>query len=159
MGFLEPINMNRRLNVEKKVENPIARLKIGTVNRLDPMALYIEGKLFISPIEKNGGYEKDMLNIERQFKYDLSSGLIDSGIFDGKGFIVDFDIPIARMKKGKKSFLSFQVVYRQNKLRCEHFDKAEAISEGIILNALDSLVSNLDRLGYSSSKTRSVKKA
>ena len=64
-----------RLNSEKKIDNQYFDVKIGTVNRLNPRAIYVEGKTFIKPLEKRDDYKSDISIIRHTLKNKLNNEL------------------------------------------------------------------------------------
>lgn len=101
-----------RLNSEKKINCNNFKLKIGTINKKNPIVIYIDGNTFITPTLDKENYNDDILNIKKKFLYAIRNNLNKSSLFDNN-FILDFDVKNSGLKIGKKSFLSFQCHLRQ----------------------------------------------
>lgn len=101
-----------RLNSEKKINSNNFKLKIGTINKKSPLVIYIDGNTFITPTLDKENYDDDILNIKKNFVFNIKNILNKSDLFENK-FILDFDVKNNGLKKDKKSFLSFQCHLRQ----------------------------------------------
>jgi hypothetical protein len=144
-----------RLNSEKTIKNPNFSLKIGTIDRLNPKAIYLEGKTFVCPQYDDEDYSRIMNGIRSGFKRDISNALSFDKTPFSSVFILDFDIASSRMKKGKKSFLSFQITMRQkdfdNLLSLKEIkEKSEDMFTSLLCQLEDRIVSN----SFAVSKTK-----
>jgi hypothetical protein len=101
-----------RLNSESTIDNDIFNLKIGTTNRLTPQVVYLEGRTFISPLESQESYRKEISSIELGFRRLLNERLGKNSFFSPK-YIMDFQVANSGLKPGKMSFLSFELLVKQ----------------------------------------------
>ena len=105
--------MAKRLNVERKLGNDTFKAKIGSVNRLNPVSLYVSGKAYISPIELREEYEDSIDLLDRDLKAILKR-YTASNPFVNKVFISNLEVPKNGLKYGKNTYLFFQLFFSQN---------------------------------------------
>lgn len=105
--------MEKRLNVERDLGNETFRARIGSVNRLNPVSIYVTGKAYISPNEELEEYgelidslEVDLKGILRQYTKDNK--------FLNRTFISNLEIPKNGIKYGKNTYMFFQLFFSQN---------------------------------------------
>lgn len=144
---------NLRLNAEKKIDNDNFKVKIGTVNRLDPRAIYIEGRGFITPTEDKDDYTPDISIMKHSLKKSLVTELNRSTVFDNK-FIIDFDIASNCMKYNKSSFLSFQITLKQKGDTPLEIKKVKETSSGMVTSIVDQLSNTIKRNNYIINKSK-----
>ena len=145
---------NLRLNAEKKIDSENFKVKIGTVNRLNPRSIYIEGRGFITPTEDKDDYSPDISIMKHSLKKSLVNELNKSKVFDNK-FIFDFDIASNCMKFNKSSFLSFQITLRQKGDVSLDIKKIKEVSSHMVTSIVDQLVTTLKSSNYLINKSKS----
>ena len=143
----------KRLNAEKKIESSYFKLKMGTVNRLNPKAIYIEGKAFISPLEEMDDYAYGVSVSKKVFKTSLARALMSNDVFD-RNYIIDFDVATGGIKVGKYSFLSFQVVFKQKKEEPLHLRALKPLAEPLFISVTNELGKAMYNNGFSIRKTK-----
>ena len=146
-------NKQRRLTTEKTVNNSDFRLKIGTVNKSNPQVIYVEGRTFISPLEEEDSYTYYIQSIRKNFSGIISKELSKTKLFEDK-FILDFQVANSGIRKGKKSFLSFQFLLRQPHNEIKQFKEIKTLSTEIMDNIVNSLKSIIIDNGFALSKTK-----
>lgn len=146
-------NKQRRLTTEKTVNNSDFRLKIGTVNKSNPQVIYVEGRTFISPLEEEDSYTYYIQSIRKNFSSIISKELSKTKLFEDK-FILDFQVANSGIRKGKKSFLSFQFLLRQPHNEIKQFKEIKTLSTEIMDNIINSLKSIIIDNGFALSKTK-----
>ena len=144
---------NIRLNREKKIDNEIFKIKIGTTNKENPRIVYVDGRVFISPTENMDDYTEEIECIRKNFKKSISERLKTSPLFDSK-FILNFDISSSRMIKDKRSFLSFQFYLKQKGDTPLKMNTLKNKSEVFINSLISSLVADVEEHNFSVHKTR-----
>lgn len=127
-----------RLNSEKKIDNKYFDVKIGTVNRLNPRAIYIEAKTFIKPLEEREDYLSDISLMRHTLKNKLSNELRKNELFDQR-FILDFDIASSCVRHNKNSYLFFQVTMKQKNDPPIKLEELKNMSESMVNNIVDEL--------------------
>lgn len=101
-----------RLSSEKRIDHNTFKIKIGTVNKVNPQVIYVEGRTFICPLYEKEDYSSDISIIRHDFVRKISNTLKDNSLFDKK-FIIDFQVASSGISIKKKSFLSFQFLLKQ----------------------------------------------
>lgn len=142
-----------RLNTEKKIEHESFKLKIGTTNKLNPMVVYVEGKAFIAPLEASEDYQKDISEIKHTLRRAISDSLTGTTLFDHK-FILDFQVAVNGISVGKKSFMSFQFLFKQDKDNVKKLSEVKEAAQPIIEKIADSLRDSISTHGFVISKTK-----
>jgi hypothetical protein len=143
----------QRLHNEKKIENENFRLKIGTTNKINPLVVYIEGRTFICPSFEKDDYSKEISEIKRSLSQSISRNIRSSSRFDDK-YIMDFQVASSGVAKGKKSFLSFQFLLRQNKDEVLNLKELKEQEIDTINNIVDALKESILTHNFSLSKTK-----
>lgn len=142
-----------RLNTEKKIEHNNFKIKIGTINRLNPESIYFECRSFITPTIEKSEYFSDISIIKSALKYELNKELRDSDIFYNK-YIIDFNIPTSRMECGKSSFLSFQITLQQKSQLPFSLKQIKDESSNMITHIIDQLSNTIIESGFTMKKTK-----
>ena len=142
-----------RLNSEKKVDNQYFDVKIGTVSRLNPRAIYVEGKTFIKPLEKRDDYQSDISLIRHTLKNKLNNELRQNKLFEQR-FILDFDIASSCVKYSKNSYLFFQVTMKQKNNPPIKLDELKSLSENMITNVVDTLSNAIMECNFTMKKKK-----
>lgn len=130
-----------RLNKEYDINiNNYVRMKYGSINRLNPIVVYINGKSWISPTF-DGDYEELITKIFNSFKKELKSQVNSSPYFDNK-IVCDFDLKTSSLKENKKNFLSFEFYIKQ-KTNIIQLKDMKLLIKNTFKGAIDKLVDNL----------------
>lgn len=142
-----------RTNSEKKIENDVFKLKLGTTNKLDPQVVYVEGRAFISPKYEEDDYSRKISEIKHALKHTISEGLKNNNLFDNK-FILDFQVASNGISIDKKSFLSFQFLLRQNKDNVLKLSQLKDSALDFINNVVNSLSKTIVERDFELTKTK-----
>jgi hypothetical protein len=145
--------LKKRLNIEKKIGSPYFKLKIGSVNRNNPKAVYIDGRAFVKPNEEADDYNYSITVSKKEFKTALYRELLKSNLFDRR-FIMDFDIAKSGIKLNKYSFLSFQIFLKQKLDIPMAIKKLKPLMEPFVLSITNELNSALVDNGFTVSKKK-----
>lgn len=130
-----------RLNKEYDINiNNYVRMKYGSINRLNPIVVYINGKSWIAPTFE-GDYEELITKIFNSFKKELKSQVNSSPYFDNK-IVCDFDLKTSSLKENKKNFLSFEFYIKQKRNVIQLKDM-KLLIKNTFKGAIDKLVDNL----------------
>jgi len=142
-----------RLNSEKKIDSEDFKIKIGTTNKLNPLVIYVEGRAFISPEYEKEDYKREVHEMSHALKKSISEHLRSTDKFDNK-YIVDFQIASNGIQYGKKSFLSFQFLMRQNKDKVLKLTEVKTGSSEMVLEIVGDLKKSIIDHGYKLTKTK-----
>lgn len=132
---MERLNKEYDINLNKNV-----RTKYGSINRLNPVVIYINGKSWISPTF-DGNYEELVKKIFNSFRKELKMQVNSSPYFENK-IICDFDLKISSLKENKKNFLSFEFYIKQ-KVNVIQLKDMKILIKSTFKTAIDNLVNNL----------------
>lgn len=144
---------NARVCSEKTINNDYFRLKIGTVNKIKPEVIYFEGKTFIMPTDEDTTYSNRISLIKHNFSRNISYELKGNNLFDNK-FIIDFQIANSGIRANKKSFLTFQVMLKQNSSSIKELKEVKELSTPFITKLLKELRDNIVDNDFVLSKTK-----
>jgi hypothetical protein len=133
-----------RPSTEKNIPNRNFKVKFGTVNKKNPEVVYVEAKTFIAPLSKEFNHNAALQKVRREFTFFINEMLKHSSIYETKS-ILDFQVAKSCLQVGKKSFLTFQLLLRQNRNDIKPFknlknETTEFIT--LITNALVVLLTN-----------------
>ena len=142
-----------RTNSEKKLETKSFVAKVGTTNRSNPIVIYVSGKAFIAPNFEKSDYCNDLNDIRKLLKRKISSSLKSNKRFDDK-FISDFKIASSGVSYGKKSFMSFQFMLRQNSGNILPLNEVKSLDSNFFNEIIDSLENDITSRGFSIYKTK-----
>lgn len=142
-----------RLNSTKKIDNDNFKLKLGTTNKLNPFAVYIEGRTFISPNEDKDDYAHDLSDMKRYLKTTISENIKKSNLFENR-VIVDFQAAASGIAINKKSFISFTFVMKQPQDRILSLKDLKTSSEGMINAIVNDFGEYIKEKNYVISKTK-----
>ena len=121
------------MNIEKKLSGNSFKAKIGSINRVNPVSIYVSGKAYISPVEDLENYEDAIDLLDRDLKTILKR-FTGGNAFVNKVFISNLEVPKNGLKYGKNTYLFFQLFFSQNFSNpvCKNFEKIkETMSPGI----------------------------
>lgn len=132
-----------RLNKEYKINiSPLLRTRYGTVDKTNPIVIYLIGKLWIVPLY-DGDYEKPIEYIKSNFKRDLRKQIKQNNSkFDDK-FVCDFDFNTKTMMENKKKYLCFEIFIKQNPLNIKEIKDVEMDVINIFKFVIDNFITNL----------------
>ena len=69
-----------RLNSEKTINHNLFKIKIGTINKINPKVIYVEGRTFIQPLNEKNSYTTELTGIKKGFNK-IIQNFIESTIF------------------------------------------------------------------------------
>lgn len=102
----------QRLNKEYKLNfNDSFNLIYGSVDRINPQVIYINGKTWILP-QMKGENKTVIYSILNTFKKNIKNAILNSTYFSNN-YICDFDLNIPNTNDMKKHFLSFEIYLKQ----------------------------------------------
>ncbi len=144
---------NTRLNSTKKIENDSFKLKLGTTNKLNPFAVYIEGRTFISPNEEKDDYSRDLADMKHHLKTTINSSIKNSPLFENRA-ILDFQAAASGIATDKKSFISFTCVLKQPQEKILSLKDLKVSAEGVINKIADDFRDYIISKNYEVSKMK-----
>ena len=142
-----------RLVSEKSLQHKTFNLKLGTMDKTNPLVVYIEGKVCISPNEEKENYSKDVRDFKYGLKQSIRENLLASKYFQDK-YILEFQIADSGIKMNKKSFLTFEFLLTQPEGRVLKLNDVKKNTEQFIYKTINSLEQNIVEHNFSLSKTK-----
>lgn len=141
--------MAKRLNVEKKLNNETFKSSIGSVNRLNPVSIYVSGKTYISPVEEMDEYGDSIDALDKDLKCILRR-YTSNNRFLNKTFISNLEVPKNGLKYGKNTYLFFQLFFSQNFANpvCKSMDKIRDTMSPGINDVLDEFKNKILERGF-----------
>ena len=134
--------MMKRLSKEYCLNlNEYIDVKYGSVDRTNPIIVYVTCKSWICP-EGTIDYTEAIGEIFNEFKKKLKKTIIKSHYFENK-FICDFDIKTASIRENKKKYISFEFFIKQHETIYALIDLKEII-EKTFKTIIDNLVVDLE---------------
>lgn len=127
------------------------KLKYGSMNRINPNVVYVEGKTYIGPTEEFD-YENGIKKLMSSFKKNIANKIKkDSSL--SKNFVFDYDVAAYRMKQGAKKILLFNFYFKQGKEIIPLKDIKNKV-EDLISEPLGNLEFSIPRSNFIASKTK-----
>ena len=99
-------------NNSKNIEHLKIKSKLGITNKKNHNTFYLEGNVFVIPEDDCDDFVEIMNKVEINCKNYLKNSLLKND-FLSRNFISNFKICSNRMKKNKKTYLSFQYHFKQ----------------------------------------------
>ena len=104
--------MAKRLNIERSVGNKTFKARIGSINRLNPVSIYITGKAYINPNFDAEDYSDEIDGMDVDLKAILKRYLKGSDFLNNV-FISNLEVPKNGLKYGKNTYMCFQLFFSQ----------------------------------------------
>lgn len=125
----------KRLNKEFSVDiDSSFKTKYGSTNHKKPEVIYIVGNTYISPSFDSNDYVSDINDLKNTYNNIISKLIKKYNSDFHKECICGIDVCDNRMKKGKKTFLTFELYLKQKtcKKMSEIDDTIKSISENLV---------------------------
>lgn len=100
----------RRKTKEFKVCNNSFNIKLGTVDKFNPISFYVEATSWITPLY-NGDFENDLKPILSLFKDNIKKMIFDFNL--SPKHIVDIDLKNKSLKQNCCNYLTIQIFFKQ----------------------------------------------
>lgn len=136
-----------RLNKEYKINiRDNVTVKLGTVNRINPITFYILGKLWISPLFYQDNYKNLFNNVFIKLKKELYNFLIKNNLSDK--YIIDFDITYDSLEVNSYNYFSYEIVMKQKNNIKSLKELKYNLSEDIII-LINNFYNNIENMNFS----------
>lgn len=141
--------MAKRLNIEKTIDNTAFKTKIGSIDRLNPISLYVTGKAYISPTEDDQDYEKKVDSLRWDLN-DIFRRFTRSNDFVNRTCITTLEVPSNGLKRGKNTYIWFMVFFSQNPKNklCTNFSKIKEVMSPGVVSCLDEFKEKVLERGF-----------
>lgn len=105
----------KMINTIKNIDSDFFKIKLGTFNKKNPKTIFIEGSAYILP-EINNDFSNLQASISKNLSFIIKKMLNSSELFDSK-YISIVEIPVERIKIGKKTYMSLEYHLKQKKTK------------------------------------------
>lgn len=123
----------KRLNKEYNIEiDSDFKNKYGSTNHKKPQVIYIVGNTYISPSFDSTEYVSDIDELKASYTSLVNNLIKKYQTVFHKDCISGIDICDNRIKKGKKTFLTFELYLKQKE--CKNINEIENIIKDILTN-------------------------
>lgn len=132
----------KRLNKEFSVDiDSKFKTKYGSTNHKKPEVIYIVGNTYISPSFDSNDYVSDINDLKNTYNNIINKLIKKYNTDFHKECICGIDICDNRIKKGKKTFLTFELYLKQKNCKQlnEINDIIKNISEKLVLDFKNNL--------------------
>lgn len=145
--------MDFKVNGNKKINHNNIKAKIGLTDKKIHTTFYLEGGGFITPTTDFEDFSVIMDDIQSFCKKNTKSKLNENNLLDNC-FLLNFEVCSDRMKKNKKTYLSFQYHFKQkNNANISVLDVKKE-NENFFISLLNDLEKELNEFEIKISKNR-----
>ena len=145
--------MDFKINGNKKINHNNIKAKIGLTDKKIHTTFYLEGGGFITPATDFEDFSVIMDNIQSFCKKNTKNKLNGNNLLDNC-FLLNFEVCSDRMKKNKKTYLSFQYHFKQkNNANISVLDVKKE-NENFFISLLNDLEKELNEFEIKISKNR-----
>lgn len=101
----------KTITSEKTIKSKDFKIKIGTLNKKNPVTMYLEAGTYIKPKEELESYKSEIVEIEKEMKL-LAKKAISQLPAIEKDFILVTDVAINRIDKTRGTHYTIQFHFR-----------------------------------------------
>lgn len=147
------MNTKLRVNGNKNIEHNSIKAKVGITNKKNQSVFYLEGGAFITPEDEMDNFTDIMSSVSASCRRLMKNKLLSNTAITND-FLINFEVCSDRMKKGKKSYLSFQYHFKQKNTPCLSVVTIKDENEDFFIGLLDDIENELSSYNISVSKTK-----
>ena len=145
--------MNFRINGNKNISHNNIKARLGLTNKKIHTTFYLEGGAFITPENDFENFSEIMNDIQNFCKRSTKNKLNNNSLLDNC-FLLNFEVCSDRMKKDKKTYLSFQYHFKQKNNSNISILDIKKENEFFFIGLLDDLEKELKNFEIKISKKR-----
>lgn len=143
----------KKIATKLAIPNDNFKLKIGTLNKKNPISFYIEGNTYITPLKEEKAYTKQLELIRRSFKRNVSDIIRNSPLVDSF-YILNFEVASERIRCNKKTYLNFECYFRQKSPTPKTMDMIKNEDFDLIQNITTQLSLELSKNNFTLTKNK-----
>ncbi len=143
----------KKIATKVSIPNNNFKLKIGTLNKKNPISFYIEGNTYITPLKEERGYSKQIEVIKQTFRKNITDIIKHSSLVEDF-YILNFEVASDRIKCNKKSYLNFECYFRQKSLIPKRVDVIKEEDSDLIEGITNQLYSELSKNNFILTKNK-----
>lgn len=144
-----------KINGDKVINHKKIKAKIGFTDKKNHNTFYIEGSGFITPNEDIDDFDEIMGLIKNYCKQSLKKRLLTNKTID-RNFLMNFEVCSDRMKKNKKSFLSFQYHFMQKDRKNRSILDVKKYENDFFIDILNDVENELKKYNIDINKKKNV---
>lgn len=144
-----------KINGDKVINHKNIKAKIGFTDKKNHNTFYIEGSGFITPNEDIDDFDEIMGLIKNYCKQSLKKRLLTNKTID-RNFLMNFEVCSDRMKKNKKSFLSFQYHFMQKDRKNRSILDVKKYENDFFIDILNDVENELKKYNIDINKKKNV---
>jgi hypothetical protein len=144
----------KKINSEIKIDNPNLKIKWGTTDKKNPLIFYLEIGSYITPRIEQESYKKNISAISKNASNLIKSAALKTNIASDNIIFVS-DIADERIEYGKKSFLTFQIHFKNKDIKkYNKFNDIVNQINGSFSDVYDGAKSIIEENGFECFKTK-----
>lgn len=145
----------KKINSEKKIDNELFNVIIGTTDKKNPEVIYFEIWLYITPTTKQNTYVNQIEKIEKTIKNNLHE-IIDNSDLCKQDFIMVQETAVDRIIDGKKSYIGFQIFVKpKNISKYKKFSEVtDKFTNEFLVKVIPMIKDNIVNNGFKCYKKR-----
>lgn len=144
----------RKISSEITIPMESMKAKWGTIDKKNPMFIYLELGVYITPKVEEESYTDNIAKIEKESKQIVKDAIGNTDSVK-KDFIFVTDIADTRIMFGKKSYLSMQVhMGRRPQYSKQAFKDAVGDMDGQWKPVYEKILNTIESNGFACSKTK-----
>ena len=147
------MNLKLRVNGNKNIKHKNIKARVGITDKKNQKVFFLEGGTFITPFEECENFTEVMSIIESTCRRSIKNKLLGHSALT-TDFLMNFEVCADRMKKDKKTYLSFQYHFKQKNENNISIVTLKESNEKFFVSLLDDIENELSRYNMRVSKTR-----
>ena len=147
------MNLKLRVNGDKNIKHKNIKARVGITDKKNQRVFFLEGGAFITPDEECENFTEVMSDIESSCRRSIKNKLFGHSALT-TDFLMNFEVCSDRMKKDKKTYLSFQYHFKQKNDHTISIVTLKEDNEEFFISLLDDIENELLQYNMKASKTR-----
>lgn len=142
-----------RVNGNKSILHNSIKAKLGITDKKNQKVFYLEGGAFLTPQNDLEDFAATMRDVESVCRRQIKSKLLSNTAITSD-FLMNFEVCSDRMKKGKRTYLSFQYHFKQKPNLNISVVTLKNDNEDFFISLLNDIENELNAYDISVSKKR-----
>lgn len=132
------------------INNKMATTKFGTVNKKNPVVVYISLGTWLYT---KGNHKQYLISLEDTVRRLIKTYLLNDGLF-AQRYLLEYDVCLDPFRNGAKHFLSLDLYLKQNSTTILSMRELLPSVTERTSKFVDELIDNLEDSGFTVSKTK-----
>lgn len=147
------MNTKIRINGNKNITHEKIKARLGLTDKKNQSVFYLEGGMFLTPKTDAEDFPAIMEDVETTCKRLIKSKLLKNEVLS-TDFLMNFEVCSDRMKKDKRTYLSFQYHFKQKNGNNTSIVTLKDKNEGFFTDLLNDIEKELTSWNIDISKKR-----